>query len=102
MLRFHDRRVARLVLSIGMLSLALVSGCRSPSGDEVGALRYEVWVAGDLLEAEHGFGRWSEEFFLPESGVCFSVDANYDGDMEAHALFATLGERTSPNYGEPH
>ena len=93
--------MARLKFSIVTFLLALASSCVAPSGDDVRALRYEIWAADSPLEAVHGGGRWIEEFFLPESGVCFNV-VDDRGDPEAHAFFTTLDERTSPNYGEPH
>jgi len=101
MRRFQVLRAACVMSSIATLLLALASSCRTPVGDDVLALRYEIWTVDSPLDAAHGFGKWIEEFFVPESGVCFNVVAE-GGDAEAHAFFATLEERTGPHYGEPH
>ncbi len=80
----------------------LVSSCVAPSEEVVLAMRYQVWVCPSILEAEHGGGKWIEEFWLPNAGVSFNAVQGLGDDAPVgHAFFATMSERTEPKYLTP-
>ena len=94
------RRARALALAVALG--AGVAACTTTPPADVPALRYRQWVSGGALEAAHGLGHWIEEFWLPDAGVWFVVDSEPLEDvLVGFAGFATLQERTRPNYGAP-
>jgi len=84
------------------VSVIFLVSCASTRDDAVPAIRYQVFVADSVMDAEHGGGQWIDEVWLQESGVCFNVLTEYyGGPLVGHAFFSTMTERTAPTTYTP-